>query len=801
MRYRDFELDRFQEEAIRAIDAEHSVIVAAPTGAGKTVIAEYAIEKYIREGKEIIYTAPIKALSNQKYRDFTGLYGDKIGIITGDVLINHEAPVLLMTTEIFRNIIFDDPTRLDHVEHVIFDEIHYINDIERGTVWEESIIFAPQHIKFICLSATIPNLQEFADWMRNVREIPIDVVEETHRPVPLEYHLFLNGFGIGDLNSLKRIQEDLNGNRYTMKRNWEDFQEEVPRMYTEREMLERFGIVKADLLDYIKSRGQIPCLYFSFGRQTCEEMAQMHSNLDLLSQDEKEELIELYDSLCEKFSVYDDKGMRHLIENGVAYHHAGMLPTLKEVVEQLFTSGLIKLLFTTETFAMGVNMPACSVVFGSLEKFDGVNFRYLKAREYHQMAGRAGRRGIDTRGYVYACVNPYFDKFSDVKRIIQGKIEKIESQFSLSYSSILNLYSKHREGIYEVCIKSFGNYQAVGTVDVYNRRIGELKKTLSNMEGFKCVHDAEDQIWRYLEIEEKIKVERSSIKQERREISRTLRGRRNKRLRTIERKKLYDRLNKLEAQRRKMICHKCPRRDECLNSRRGIQNIQEKIERLKLQQERVQHHQANEIQKRLDCLRELGYIDDGGLTPRGLFASQIFGYEMQVTELFFDGYFHRLTEDEINALAMAIVFESRKGDWYKKLKHGRLKAIFADAEGAVKRIRDTEKKCGIFDLTRELDTKFSEAAYEWSRGCRFERLTEYTSASEGDIVRSLRLVIDLVRQIRRAVGREDRALRDKLSRCIDRMHRDVVDAERQLRLGSEAAALSRRREVQTVGTD
>ena len=196
MFYRGLQLDRFQEEAIRAIDHERSVIVAAPTGAGKTVVAEYAVDKCIQGDRRVIYTAPIKALSNQKYRDFFERYGDRVGILTGDVVRNPYAQILLMTTEIFRNTIFDDIERLADVEYAIFDEIHYINDVERGTVWEESIIFAPQHIKFACLSATIPNLNQFGDWMRSVREIEIDVVQELERPVPLEHHLCLDGYGL-----------------------------------------------------------------------------------------------------------------------------------------------------------------------------------------------------------------------------------------------------------------------------------------------------------------------------------------------------------------------------------------------------------------------------------------------------------------------------------------------------------------------------------------------------------------------------------------------------------------------------
>ena len=204
MLYKGYILDPFQERAIRAIEEDKSVIVAAPTGAGKTLIAEYAVEKCLERERKIIYTAPIKALSNQKYRDFYADYGDMIGIMTGDVVLNPDAPALIMTTEIFRNTIFEDISRLDDIDYVIFDEIHYINDIQRGTVWEESIIFAPQHIKFVCLSATMPNLDQFARWMQSIRRHPIEVINEESRPVPLEHKLYIRNAGIGDLEASGR---------------------------------------------------------------------------------------------------------------------------------------------------------------------------------------------------------------------------------------------------------------------------------------------------------------------------------------------------------------------------------------------------------------------------------------------------------------------------------------------------------------------------------------------------------------------------------------------------------------------
>ena len=355
------QLDPFQEEAIHAIDRNHSVLVTAPTGAGKTVLAEYAIEKCIEMGHRVIYTAPIKALSNQKYRDFYQTYGDRVGIVTGDVVLNQSAQVLLMTTEIFRNTIFDDITRLDDVEYVIFDEIHYINDIERGTVWEESIIFAPQNIKFVCLSATIPNINQFAEWMRSVRDAEIDVIEELERPVPLEHHLYLEGYGIGDLACLQKIQKSI-----IYDDSYDSADDNL--RHTEPDKVDGealHSLTKVDLISYVQDQNQLPCLYFCFSRKVCEKNAAYYAKRTFLTREQRKEILHLFDLLCTQFSIRDERNIqafRHLVSKGVAYHHAGMLPTLKEVVERLFTSGLIQLLFTTETFAVGINMPACTVI-------------------------------------------------------------------------------------------------------------------------------------------------------------------------------------------------------------------------------------------------------------------------------------------------------------------------------------------------------------------------------------------------------------------------------------------------------
>ncbi len=782
MLYKGLVLDQFQEEAIAAINHDHSVIVTAPTGAGKTVIAEYAVEKCLQTNKRVIYTAPIKALSNQKYRDFQSEYGDKIGIVTGDVVLNPYAQVLLMTTEIFRNTIFDDIDRLQDVSYVIFDEIHYINDIERGTVWEESIIFAPQHIKFVSLSATIPNINSFAEWMQSVREIDIKVVEELERPVPLEHHLYFPGFGIGNLGHLN----DLRKIAKRPKRKNEDQGNNTSKKPK--------GIINTELIPYLNKQNRLPCLYFCFSRKRCEGNAHYYASSgqhELLDPKKQEQILEKFDALCIQFDIVEEKVItdyRQLISCGIAYHHAGMLPTLKEVVERLFTLGLIQLLFTTETFAVGINMPACTVVFDSLEKFDGVSFRYLKTREYHQMAGRAGRRGIDDVGYVYAQIDPEYATHDDVGKTVSNTIEPITSQFNLSYSSILNLYEKFGDEIYDVYTMSLSNHQNYKRMSDLNKQIALLEEKRVSLPLPTCIHDNIEgmkQIESYYQLKrsnqkgvERLQLELASLK------SGSFRGKSKKKEREKKLTPIYDKIKGLNAELSKNLCHECYERKQCTNRYQAIRKQEQHIQNLKQKQTSIENYQQEQIAARLNVLETLGYIESKTLLPRGNTASHIYGYELQLTQLLFKGFFERLTEDEINCLMVAIVSEPRKDGYFKRLKDKRLLSILGAAWGEILDIQGLESELNVSEFVPLLELRLCSAMLAWSRGCQFDKLTDYAALDPGDFVRTFRLVIDQLRQIRRAMAGHT-ALTDKLDRCIGKINRDVVDAERQLRIGQE----------------
>ncbi|MBI4343482.1 MAG: DEAD/DEAH box helicase [Candidatus Omnitrophica bacterium] len=448
-----FPYDAFQQRAIDAIEGGASVFVAAPTGAGKTVLADYVIERTLREGARVIYTAPIKALSNQKFRDFSVRHPEQVGILTGDVTINPTAPLLIMTTEIYRNTLLENPSRLAAYAWIIFDEIHYLDDPERGTVWEEALLFTPAHINILALSATIPNVNELAGWIRSIHGRPVEVIEEARRPVPLHVLFQCQDQLLDDAGQLKELA-----------------QRHQPRLRGHRSYHDRrqaFGPSNrlSTLLRHLQEAGRLPCIFFAFGRRRAEDLAWEAAGRPLATEAEARELREMYDDLCRRFEVSQEpsaQALRQLIEKGIAYHHAGMLPTMKEVIERCFVSRRVKLIVTTETFALGINMPARSVVLDALKKRADYGIQLLRRREFLQMAGRAGRRGMDEAGYVYLRINPAHVTPAEVQQVLQGEPEPVTSRFNTTYATLLNLYREHGRELLAFFPKTFYACQTSG---------------------------------------------------------------------------------------------------------------------------------------------------------------------------------------------------------------------------------------------------------------------------------------------------------------------------------------------------
>jgi len=470
----DFKLDAFQQRAIDAVEAGHSVLVSAPTGAGKTLIAEYVMARCLNRGRNVIYTAPIKALSNQKFREFQVLFPNRVGIVTGDVSIQPNAPLIIMTTEIYRNRLLEQRGGFNEYSWIIYDEIHYLDDPERGTVWEESLILKPSHMQLLGLSATIPNIDALAAWMRNIFASPVQVIREDHRPVPQRLLFQVRG-EITD--SLERVR------RWTQR---------TSRRGGHSRTSSRFaGSGRPEpLLLHLMETERIPMIYFSFSRKRCEWLADLARRMIPRETGRDNDILDRYDLLCERFGITSTEraaDMRQLVATGVAYHHAGLHPMLKEVVERLFSDRSIRMIFTTETFALGINMPARTVVIDEVRKRYGRFFRTLKNRDFSQMAGRSGRRGIDREGFVYCRLSPDEIQPHDLDRLFRDGPEPVKSRLNTSYATILNLYQVHGEAYVDIYRRSFHCFSHKGRSS--SRQIKLMEARLKVMVELGCIQD------------------------------------------------------------------------------------------------------------------------------------------------------------------------------------------------------------------------------------------------------------------------------------------------------------------------
>uniref|UniRef100_A0A674BHH2 SKI2 subunit of superkiller complex n=1 Tax=Salmo trutta TaxID=8032 RepID=A0A674BHH2_SALTR len=473
------------------LEAHDSVFVAAHTSAGKTVVAEYAIALSQKHMTRTIYTSPIKALSNQKFRDFKTTFGD-VGLLTGDVQLSPEASCLIMTTEILRSMLYNGSEVIRDLEWVIFDEVHYINDAERGVVWEEVLIMLPDHVSIILLSATVPNAVEFSEWIGRIKKKHIYVISTAKRPVPLEHYLYTG-------NSTKTQKEmflllDPSGNFQTKgyyaaidakkertSKHAQSFGTKNPSQYTTSN---QDRAVWLSLLHFLSQRQQTPVVAFTFSKTRCDDNARSLASMDLTSSAEKSEIHSFFQKSLRRLRGGDRQlpqilFMRDLLKRGIGVHHSGILPIMKEVIEMLFSRGLVKVLFATETFAMGVNMPARTVVFDSIRKHDGTGFRNLLPGEYIQMAGRAGRRGLDATGTVIILCKSGVHDMGDLNVMMLGKPTVLQSQFRLTYTMILNLLRVEALRVTDMMRRSFS--ESHRDTQAYEQQIGQLKQTLSSL--------------------------------------------------------------------------------------------------------------------------------------------------------------------------------------------------------------------------------------------------------------------------------------------------------------------------------
>lgn len=512
-----FALSDFQKYAIDGIIEDKNILITAHTGSGKTLPAEFAIRYFTSKGKKVIYTSPIKALSNQKFHEFKQKFPDiSIGILTGDIKFNPDADVLIMTTEILRNTLFQNKInkttneyndiiqfKMD-IEHdlacVIFDEIHYINDSSRGKVWEETIMELPKHIQLIMLSATIQHSEKFAEWIESINNKQIYLINTIHRVVPLIHYMYsyVPDSIIKKIKD-KAIQTNLLNNTNNLK-----VIKDNKTLFNESEYQNQYKIMKYmkqnyntinksavlnNLINLLKKEKMLPAICFVFSRKLLEICAN-NIEFSLFNEDEAhypltirhecELILKKLPNYKEYLNLPEFNFMCNLLEKGIAIHHSGIMPVLREMVELIFSKGYIKLLFATETFAVGINMPTKTVIFSNIEKYDGNNIRLLLPHEYTQMAGRAGRRGLDKIGHVIHCNNLIdMPGYAEYKNMLSGHSQTIQSKFKISYNLLLNLILNGKTNFLEEIKKSMIQNEINKEIELLQNAITSLSKKLT----------------------------------------------------------------------------------------------------------------------------------------------------------------------------------------------------------------------------------------------------------------------------------------------------------------------------------
>jgi ATP-dependent RNA helicase HelY len=472
-----FPLDEFQLSALEALDKGSSVLVAAPTGSGKTVVAEYGIAAAIADGKRAFYTAPIKALSNQKFQDLMKVYGaDKVGLLTGDNSVRGDARIVVMTTEVLRNMIYARSTSLTDLGLVVLDEVHFLQDAYRGPVWEEVIVHLPMSVQLVCLSATVSNAAEIAEWMTTVRGTTACVVEE-RRPVRLD-NLYLVGDRTTD--KLHLLPTIIRGAPNPAAGRLDDEAARGWKGGTNRHKARRklYTPSRIEMVERLERERMLPAICFIFSRKQCDEAARscLAAGLRLNSADERDRIREIVTTRLDGIEKRDLAVLGYTqfvaqLDAGIASHHAGMVPPFKEVVEACFTAGLIKVVFATETLAVGLNMPAKSVVIEKLTKFTGDHHAMLTAGEYTQLTGRAGRRGIDELGNAVVLWNP-FVTFEQAASLALSRSFHLNSAFRPTYNMTCNLVRAYdRDEAHHLLSLSLAQYQSDGDVVRVEARI------------------------------------------------------------------------------------------------------------------------------------------------------------------------------------------------------------------------------------------------------------------------------------------------------------------------------------------
>jgi superfamily II RNA helicase len=684
----DFPLDDFQIRAAETLLDGRSVLVTAPTGSGKTIVAEFAIFDALDRKLQVIYTTPLKALSNQKYRDLLKEYPEeRVGLVTGDISINPKADVVVMTTEILRNILYQTPRRMDSVLYVVVDECHYMNDMDRGTVWEEMIIHAPNHLCFVALSATIANADELVNWISSIHN-PMVVIEHLERPVPLKHFYFAGETLYPVLNSkgklntrLRRLGDKQKEDRKELhKARREARQGKKRNNFKPSKTSKPEAMAESRVINLLQREKMLPAIYFIFSRRNCDDALRvcLENGMDLTTKAEKvqiktriQELLEKHPSLQETGPATDNvlKGLPY----GFASHHAGLVPMLRHFIEVLFQANLVKAVFATETLAAGINMPARTTVISSLSKRTDIGHRSLTVSEFTQMTGRAGRRGMDDEGFCVVVGSMYETPFH-VLDILESDMDPIASHFSLSYNMVLNLlrYAERKE-VREILQRSFGQY------------LGNKETINLNLE--------------------------------------------------LERKRLD--LNQIE---------------NSAQAKSHSRYLRSQIRGLSKQMKTHRELYLKEFDALTRVLQYFGRIKPDGkrwnLTPLGEMTAHIRAQNDLLISLVLESVdYEQFSPIEIAAILSCLVYEPRRNaepdmsPCSKNLRQFFREMLFIADD--VRFVQNAEK----VNLELSVEFGFAPLVMLWGGGARWLTLFKFTDMSDGDIVRCMRQLIDLVRQV------------------------------------------------------
>lgn len=757
----DFEFDPFQISACHAVEDGKGVLVAAPTGAGKTVVGEFAAYAALKAGKKCFYTTPIKALSNQKYAEFAEKFGeDRVGLLTGDTSINSEAEILVMTTEVLRNMLYAGSNTLTNLGAVVMDEVHYLADKFRGAVWEEVLIHLMESVQVISLSATVSNAEEFGEWLGEIRGDTEVIVSEI-RPIPLFQHVLIGNRLLDLFEQPGRVNPEI------LQRE----REAIRRSSMGRNRRSRFDepsdrLSRAEIIEKLQRENLLPAITFIFSRIGCDSAVKqcLQAGLRLTSPQEREEIrataLRYTQNIAEEdLEVLGFTAWLTALERGIAAHHAGLLPSFKGAVEDLFQRGLVKAVFATETLALGINMPARTVVLEKLVKFNGEAHVPITPGEYTQLTGRAGRRGIDIEGNAVIQWSPTVDSAS-AAGLASTRTYPLRSSFSPSYNMSINLIAQFgRERARRSLESSFAQFQADRAVVGLTRQIRKNETLIEEL-----MKDATCHLGDFAEYARF----RRSIKE-----VEVLLGRRDQKKTFDNRQRghLEGELSDLRKAMKSHPSHGCADREEHSRLAERAGRLTRENEGLTSRVENRTHVIAKTFDQICQVLDHLDYIHGEKPTAQGKILTKIYAEsDLLLTESIRRGLLSDLNGAELLAVVSCMIFETRSSENIApKMPSAKVTSTITQVLSLWAELEKIEADFGV-QTQREPDAGFAFISYRWATGNSLANVLKGSDMSVGDFVRSTKQLIDLLNQI--AGASED--LRPTCKDAIKKIDRGVV---------------------------